>query len=89
MPKSLIHRKSSYRVRLSEDVSNQLEGISKRLGVPPSTLLAVACGRYVAQETNNMTAGARAIESITEDFKPLMKEALQTQTRLWPSKRKR
>lgn len=89
MPRGIIKRKNSFRVRLSEDVAEKLEQLANELGVPPATLLAVACGRYVAHESANMTAGQRAIASLTEDFKPVMREAIQEQRRLFPPKRRK
>jgi len=43
-------RTDSVRVRLSPDMMKRLESISAQLGMPPSTVAALAVGSYVIEQ---------------------------------------
>lgn len=45
-----IKRTDSVRVRLSPDMMERLEKISANLGMPPSTVAAMAVGMYVIEQ---------------------------------------
>jgi predicted transcriptional regulator len=45
-----IKRSGGIRIKVSEDIEMRLEKVSQALGVPPSTLAAVAVGTWVAQQ---------------------------------------
>lgn len=52
---SRIKRGGGIRINVSEDIEMRLQRISHTLGVPPSTLAAVAVGTWVAQQERSLT----------------------------------
>lgn len=81
MPMARIKRAGGIRINVSEDIEMRLQKISQTLGVPPSTLAAVAVGIWVSQQERSLTVfeavastfGAQIGESVSNE----MREALR------------
>lgn len=77
--KTRIFRRGGIRIKVSEDIEVRLEAISKRLGVPPSTLAAVAVGSWVSQQESSLNMASQVGQALSEQFGKLLSQLADSQ----------
>lgn len=78
--KTRIKRGDSLRMKVTPDIMERLDKISRVLGVPPSTLCAVAVGQWVAQQERSFmmteslanSLGAKLGDELADQFREQM-----------------
>jgi len=59
-----IKRSDTLRVKVSPDMNDRLDRLSNLLGLPPSTLAALAVGTWVANQERALGATERMVDAI-------------------------
>lgn len=63
-----IKRRDSLRVNLSPDLKDRIDRLSSLLGLPPSTLAALAVGHWVANQERALGVVDRVADAITSQL---------------------
>lgn len=82
-------RTKSLQVRITEETDQRLTVLSRMLGLPRSTCVALALGLYLSQQERALGIVKRAAETTGDEMgQPLQKDvpAAGKQEQLWPSK---
>lgn len=78
-----IKRSDTLRVKVSLDMNDRLDRLSNLLGLPPSTLAALAVGTWVANQERALGATERMVDAIGAQFGGEMGEELKKQIGLF------
>ena len=78
-----IKRSDTLRVKVSADMNDRLDRLSNLLGLPPSTLAALAVGTWVANQERALGATERMVDAIGHQFGEEMGEELKKQIGLF------
>ena len=78
-----IKRSDTLRVKVSPDMNDRLDRLSNLLGLPPSTLAALAVGTWVANQERALGATERMVDAIGHQFGEEMGEELKKQIGLF------
>lgn len=79
----LIKRSNTLRVKVSQDMNERITRLSGLLGLPPSTLAALAVGHWVANQERALGATDRMVDAIGQQFGEEMGEELKKQIGLF------
>lgn len=83
-----IKRSDVLRVKVSPDMNDRITRLSTVLGLPPSTLAALAVGTWVANQERGLGAAERIVDAIGEEFGGQMGEELRKQIGLFSKENK-
>lgn len=83
-----IKRSDVLRVKVSPSMKERVERLSEILGLPPSTLAAVAVGTWVANQERGLGAAERMVDAIGEQFGGEMVEELRKQMGFFTQEKK-
>lgn len=78
-----IKRQNTLRAQISTEMSERLERLSNLLGLPPSTLAALAVGQWVASQERSLGATERMVDAIGAQFGDEMAQELKHQIGLF------
>ena len=78
-----LKRNESIRVTLVPEMKERLERLAQLLGLPPSTLAALAVGQYVTTQERSLGAAERIVDAIGEQLGGEMGEELKRQVGLF------
>jgi phage terminase small subunit len=83
-----IRRSDTLRIQISEDMRERVTRLSGILGLPPSTLAALALGTWVANQERGLGAAERMVDAIGNQFAEGMGEELKKQIGLFSKENK-
>ncbi len=78
-----VKRQNPLRVKVSEEMNDRINRLSRLLGIPPSTLAAVAVGQWVASQERTLGAAERMVDAIGAQFGDEMAQELKHQIGLF------
>lgn len=78
-----MKRNESIRVTLVPEMKERIERLAQLLGLPPSTLAALAVGQYVSAQERSLGAAERMVDAIGVQFGGEMGEELKKQMGLF------
>lgn len=83
-----VKRSDTLRVKVSTDINDRINRLSGLLGLPPSTLAALAVGQWVANQERVLGATDRMVDAIGSKFGEEMGEELMRQVSLFSKENK-
>ena len=83
-----IKRSDTLRVKVSSDMNERLDRLSNLLGLPPSTLAALAVGHWVANQERALGAAERMVDAIGNQLGEGMAVELKQQIGLFSKENK-
>ncbi len=78
-----VKRQNPLRVKVSEDMNERLNRLSRLLSIPPSTLAALAVGHWVANQERALGVAEQIAEAIGNQLGEGMAEELKKQMGLF------
>jgi len=83
-----IKRSDVLRVKVSTDMNERLDRLSQMLGLPPSTLAALAVGHWVANQERGLGVAEHMAEAIGNQLGEGMAEEIKKQMGLFSKENK-
>ena len=83
-----IKRSDTLRVKVSPDMIERLDRLSKMFGLPPSTLAALAVGNWVANQERGLGVVDQMAKAIGDQFGEEMAEEVKKQMGLFSKENK-
>lgn len=83
-----IKRSDVLRVKVSPDMNERLDRLSQMLGLPPSTLAALAVGHWVANQERGLGVAEQMAEVIGNQLGEGMAEEIKKQMGLFSKENK-
>lgn len=78
-----IKRSDALRVKVSPEMNDRINRLSALLGLPPSTLAALAVGQWVANQERALGAAERMVDAIGQQVGEGFGEELKKQIGLF------
>ncbi len=83
-----IKRSDTLRIKISPDMNERLDRLSQMLGLPPSTLAALAVGNWVASQERGLGVAEQMAEVIGNQLGEGMVDELKKQMGLFSKENK-